>query len=186
MTKFDHSFERPYRIAASHELARVARLALVVDDIDMPDGSQHQNRWFRATSAAFIVPVFEDLTTVLVRQWRHPWNETSWEVPAGTLEAGEEPLECARRELVEEAGLRAASWDPLGVLRPSALLDSRQYLFLARDLTEVPRAPEHYEADMITRRLPLAEAVEAALGGGVLHATALSALCRAGRALGLI
>src|SRR5439155_903427 len=81
---------------------------------------------------AFVVPLLDDGSTVLVRQWRYPWRETSWEVPAGTLEEGEDPLAGARRELEEEAGLRAAEWTPLGVLRPSALLDSRQFLFLAR------------------------------------------------------
>jgi 8-oxo-dGDP phosphatase len=180
----EHASEQPYTTRSSRELARSGRFALVVDEIDMPDGSHHQNRWFRATSAAFIVPVFDDLTTVLVRQWRHPWRETSWEVPAGTLEEDEEPLDGARRELEEEAGLLAGTWEPLGVQRPSALLDARQFLFLARDLRAVSRAPERYEADMITRRLPLAEAVEEALAGGIAHATAVSALCRAAWRLG--
>ncbi len=175
----EHATEQPYRTRSSAELCRSRRLALVVDDIDMPDGSSHQNRWFRATSAAFIVPVFDDGSTVLVRQWRHPWQETSWEVPAGTLEDGEEPLGGARRELAEETGLRAERWTPLGVMRPSALLDSRQFLFLALGLAGAERAPEGYEADMITRRLPLAEAVAEALEGGIVHAGSVGALCRA-------
>src|SRR5207248_2373891 len=83
--------EQAYTTRASRELCRSGRLALVVDDIEMPGGGSHQNRWFRATSAAFIVPVFEDGSTMLVRQWRHPWGQTSWEVPAGTLEEGEDP-----------------------------------------------------------------------------------------------
>lgn len=186
MSRLDHSTEQPHRTLRSQELARAQRLALVVDEVELPDGSHHQYRWFHATSAAFIVPVFEDQTTVLVRQWRYPWRETSWEVPAGTLEEGEDPLAGARRELEEEAGLRAAAWEPLGILRPSALLDSRQFLFLARDLSQVERAPELYEGDMIARRLPLTEALGEALGGGILHATAVSALCRAGRVLGLL
>jgi 8-oxo-dGTP pyrophosphatase MutT (NUDIX family) len=164
----------------------VERLALVLDEVELSDGRRHQYRWFRSTSAAFIVPVFEDLTTVLVRQWRYPWRQTSWEVPAGTLEEAEEPLACARRELVEEAGLEAAEWTSLGTLRPSALMDSGQHLFLARGLREVDRAPEAYEADMVTRRLPLTAALDEALTGGVIHATAVAALARAGRTLGLI
>lgn len=186
MSWLEHSTEQPHRTLGSRELARTGRLALVVDDVELPDGTRHEFRWLRATSAAFIVPVFDDLTTVLVRQWRYPWRETSWEVPAGTVEEGEDPLECARRELEEEAGMRASEWEALGVLRPSALLDSRQFLFLARGLQEAPRAPEVYEGDMIVRRLPLAEALDAALGLGILHATAVSALARAGRRLGLL
>jgi 8-oxo-dGTP pyrophosphatase MutT (NUDIX family) len=186
MTGLEHAAEQPHRTLNSRELARAARLALVLDEVELPDGSRHEYRWLRATSAAFVVPVFDDLSTVLVRQWRYPWRETSWEVPAGTLEEGEDPLQCARRELEEEAGVRASRWEPLGELRPSALMDSRQYLFLARDLAGTARAPEAYEGDMIVRRLPLRDAVEAALGGEITHATAVSALCRAGRKLGLL
>ncbi len=196
MSRLESSLERPHRTLSSREVGRAERLALVLDEVELPDGARHQYRWFRATSAAFIVPVFDDLSTVLVRQWRHPWGQTSWEVPAGTLEEGEDPLQCARRELAEEAGLRATEWTPLGVLRPSALMDSRQHIFLARGLVEVERAPEVYEGDMIVRRLPLAEALAEALGrpegappgwrAGIVHATAVSALVRAGRAAGLL
>lgn len=186
MSRLDHAPDQPHRTLSSRELARAGRLALVVDEVELADGTRHDYRWFKATSAAFIVPVFDDLTTVLVRQWRYPWRETSWEVPAGTMEEGEDPLECARRELEEEAGLAADRWEPLGVMRPSALLDSRQHLYLARGVREVPRAPELYEGDMITRRLPLGEAAAEALGDGIYHATAVAALARAARRLGLI
>jgi ADP-ribose pyrophosphatase len=186
LSPLDHTSEQPHRTLSSRELGRSGPLALVVDEVELADGSRHDYRWFRATSAAFIVPVFDDLTTVLVRQWRYPWRETSWEVPAGTMEEGEDPLSCARRELEEEAGLTADRWEPLGVMRPSALLDSRQYLFLAQGVREVPRAPELYEGDMIARRVSLREAVDEALGEGIYHATAASALARAGRRLGLI
>jgi 8-oxo-dGDP phosphatase len=186
LSRLDHSSDQPHRTLTSRELARAGPLALVVDEVELAAGTRFEYRWFKATSAAFIVPILGDLDTILVRQWRYPWRETSWEVPAGTLAEGEDPLEGARRELVEEAGLVAEEWDSLGVMRPSALLDSRQYLFLAREVREVARAPEVYEADMITRRLPLREAVDVALGGGIHHATAASALCRAARHVGLL
>lgn len=185
MSRLDHSDERPHRTLSSRELARAGPLALVIDEVEWPGGRRHDYRWMRATSAAFVVPFFEDRSTVLVRQWRYPWQETSWEVPAGTLEEGEDPLACARRELAEEAGLEAERWTPLGVLRASALMDNRQHLFLARELREVGRAPEGYEEDMVVRRLPFAEALEEALNGGIMHATAVAALARAARALGL-
>lgn len=182
----EHSGDQPHSTLSSRELARAGGLALVVDEVRLPDGSTHDYRWIRATSAAFVVPVFANGDTVLVRQWRYPWRQTSWEVPAGTLEPDEDPLECARRELREEAGLEAESWTDLGVMRPSALLDSRQHLYLAQAVTEVDRAPERYEGDMIVRRLPLRDAVGQALGGGVMHATAAAALCRAAARLGLL
>jgi 8-oxo-dGDP phosphatase len=185
-SRLDHSEEAPHRLLSSRELARDGRLALVLDEVEWPGGDRGVYRWFQATSAAFIVPVFEDGSTMLVRQWRYPWRETSWEVPAGTLEEDEEPLAGARRELAEETGMRAQRWTPLGVMRPSALMNSRQFLFLAEGVSEAERALEAYERDMITRRLPLAEAVTEALEGGIAHATAASALCLAAYALRLL
>ena len=71
-------------------------------------------------------------------------------------------------------------------MRPSALMNSRQFLFLAEGVSEAERALEAYERDLITRRLPLAEALTEALEGGMAHATAVSALCRAAYALKLL
>jgi len=185
-SRLDHSEAAPHRLLSSRELARDGRLALVLDEVEWPGGDRGVYRWFQATSAAFIVPVFEDGSTMLVRQWRYPWRETSWEVPAGTLEEDEDPLAGARRELAEETGLHAERWTPLGVMRPSALMNSRQFLFLAEGVSEAERALEAYERDLITRRLPLAEALTEALEGGIAHATAVSALCRAAYALKLL
>ena len=122
---------------------------------------------------------------MLVRQWRHPWDENSWELPAGTLEDGEDPLACARRELAEEAGLRAERWDSLGTARSSAALTMRFHLYLAREISRVDRAPEVYERDMIVRELPLSAALEEAASGAIQHTATISALYRAARRVGV-
>ena len=102
--------------------------------------------------------------------------------PAGTVEPGEDPAVCAHRELIEEAGLHAERLVPLGEARPLAAATAVAHLFLAEGLTEVPRQPETYERDMITLRLPLDEALDAALEGEIRHATSIAALARAARA----
>lgn len=130
-----------------------------------------------------IVPYLDGGSTVLVRQWRHPWDEQSLELPAGTLEDGEDPLAGARRELAEEAGLEAAGWEPLGTARGSAASTMRFHLYLATEITRVERAPEAYEQDMILRELPLSAALEAAYGGEIQHAASIVALLRAARHL---
>ncbi len=133
--------------------------------------------------SVFVVPHFENGDTVLVRQWRHAWDQSSWEVPAGTFNEGEEPLGCAHRELAEETGLRAGRMSSLGTVRGAAILTGRAHLFLAEDLSQAERSPETYEQDMEVRRLPLHEAIEAALDGGIAHATSVTALMRAARSL---
>lgn len=184
--RLERTAVRPYRVVGGRELARAGNLALRVDRVGWPDGRESEYRLLNSPDSAFMVPVHEDGTTVLVRQWRHAWDGPAWEVPAGTLESGENPLAGARRELVEEAGLSAEEWTPLGVTRATALLTGRQHLFLARGLTRVSRAPEPYEADMILQELPLAEAALAALGGEIEHAASATALLRAARLLGLL
>lgn len=133
--------------------------------------------------SAFIVPYLDNGDTVLVRQWRHAWEESSWEVPAGTFNEGEEPLECAKRELAEEAGLVGARYTSLGMVHGAAFLTGRAHMFLAESITEAERNPETYEQDMEVLRLPFTEALEAALNGQIVHSGSVTALSRAARAL---
>jgi len=133
-----------------------------------------------------VVPYFDNGDTMLVRQWRHAWETSSWEVPAGTFDEGEEPLQCARRELAEETGLVATRYRSLGVVHGAAFLTGRAHLFLAEGLTEAERSPETYEQDMEVLRVPLIEALDAALEGQIVHSGSVTALCRAARGLKLI
>ena len=123
---------------------------------------------------------------MLVRQWRHAWEVSSWEVPAGTFDGDEDALECARRELAEETGLVAGRYTSLGVVHGAAFLTGRAHLFLAEELTTSPRRPETYEQDMEVLRLPFVEAWHAALDGEIVHSGSVTALCRAARTLNLI
>jgi len=132
------------------------------------------------------VPYFDNGDTLLVRQWRHAWETSSWEVPAGTFDEGEEPLQCARRELAEETGLVATRYRSLGVVHGAAFLTGRAHLFLAEGLTEAERSPETYEQDMEVLRVPFIEALDAALEGQIVHSGSVTALCRAARGLKLI
>jgi 8-oxo-dGTP pyrophosphatase MutT (NUDIX family) len=154
--------------------------------IRFPDGAEALYTVVANPDSAFVVPFFDDGDTMLVRQWRHAWNTSSWEVPAGTFDEGEEPLECARRELAEETGLVATRYRSLGVVHGAAFLTGRAHLFLAEGLTEKARNPESYEQDMEVLRLPFAEALDAALEGQIVHSGSVTALCRAARALKLL
>jgi 8-oxo-dGTP pyrophosphatase MutT (NUDIX family) len=162
------------------------RYGLRLDLAEWPDGSRGHYSAMEVPDASVVVPIRSDLSTLLVRQWRHPWGQTSWEVPAGSAEPGEDAEACARRELAEEAGLAAARWTGLGAVRGSALLTNCQHLFLAEELTEIPLARETYERDMVLRWLPLSEAVAEALNGGIFHAASATALLRAASRLGLL
>jgi 8-oxo-dGTP pyrophosphatase MutT (NUDIX family) len=184
--RLEQATQPPFEVVSSQEVARRASIALRNDHVRWPDGEESDYRVVESPNSVFVVPVDQHGGTVMVRQWRHSWNSSAWEVPAGTLEAGEEPLAGAQRELQEEAGLIAEEWRPLGETRGSALITGRQYHFLALRLSRVQRTPERYERDMILRELPFDEALEAALNGTLEHAGTISCLVRAGRALGKI
>lgn len=91
---------------------RVVRLE--VDRVRMPDGGESVREVVRHRGAAVVLPILDDGRVVLVRQFRYPVGETLLELPAGTLEPGEDPLVCAARELTEETGYTATSVTPLG------------------------------------------------------------------------
>ena len=163
-----------------------AHFVLRDDLIRFPDGAEALYTVVANPDSAFVVPRFDNGDTMLVRQWRHAWETSSWEVPAGTFDGDDDPLECARRELAEETGLVAARYRSLGVVHGAAFLTGRAHLFLAESLTESKRNPETYEQDMEVLRLPFAEALNAALEGEIVHSGSVTALCRAARALKLL
>jgi ADP-ribose pyrophosphatase len=154
--------------------------------IRYPGGEEVPYHVVVAPDSVIVVPYFDNGDTVLVRQWRHAWDESSWEAPAGTFNDGEEPEQCARRELGEETGLRASRFTELGIIHGAAILTARAHLYLAEGITEAKQNLETYEQDMEVLRLPLADALSAALEGEIVHSGSVTALARAARALKLI
>jgi ADP-ribose pyrophosphatase len=101
-----------------------------------------------------------------------------WEIPAGTLETGEDPLDCAKRELVEEAGLEASIWRPMGYFIPSpGLLSEVIHLFVATGLKQVESCPEPDE-DLIPCFLPSCQALEMIRSGDIVDGKTQVALLR--------
>lgn len=86
------------------------------DRVRLPDGDTAGREYIVHPGAVMVVPLLDDGRVVIERQWRHPLARVMIEFPAGKLEAGEPPLECAVRELIEETGYRAAEWARAGIL----------------------------------------------------------------------
>lgn len=128
-----------------------------------------------------------DAEVLLQSQYRHPIRSVLWEVPAGLLDhGGEDPLEAAKRELAEEAGLEAASWQVLVDLFSSAgALDESVRVFLAQELKESDLEYERLdeEADMVPLWVPLEEACDAALAGRLHNSATVAGLLAASRLL---
>jgi ADP-ribose pyrophosphatase len=115
------------------------------EQITLPNGVDLEMEIIRHPGAAAIVPFTEGRKVLLLKQYRYAAGGFVWEIPAGTLENGEDPLDCARRELTEETGFAARAFDPLAVIIPlPAYSDERIHLYLA---TGLESATQNLDAD---------------------------------------
>lgn len=172
-----------FRVAATEDIHVGRVVALRVDGVVMPDGTVARREVVEHLGAVAIAAVDDDGAITLIHQYRHPLRRRLWELPAGLLDVdGETPLDSARRELAEEAGLTARRWDVLVDIAASpGFTDEVVRVFLARDLagadTEPPADDE--EADLVVHRVPLAQAVRMALSGELVNASTVAGVLAA-------
>ena len=107
---------------------------LYKDTIELPTGKQSFREVVKHAGGVVILAVKDD-KILLVKQFRYPFKEIMYELPAGKLEAGEDPFEAAKRELEEETGYCADKWTNLGYVCTSpGYSDEKLYLYKAEDL----------------------------------------------------
>ena len=156
------------------------------DLIRYPDGSEAEVDIVRHPGASAVVPFLsdpegEDPQILLLRQYRYAADGYLYEIPAGRLDPGETPADCAARELREETGCTAKQMEPLiTMVTTPGFTDERIHLFMATDLTHGEAAREADEfADVIVMRL--SEALELIQRGEIVDGkTALGILYAAG------
>ncbi len=171
---------RKYETVERRPIHRARKYRCAVERVRFEDGREATREIVRHTGAAVILPELPDGRLVLVEVFRHAAGGWMVEVPAGTLEPGEKPEACARRELEEETGYRAAALRPLASWYPTpGLLDETMHLFHATGLT--PSA-SHPEEDEFVEPLVVAKAEAAAMvrDGRIRDGKTLLALFLAG------
>lgn len=135
--------------------------------------------------SAVIVPVFEDETVALVRQYRHAAEKYLLEIPAGSLDGDESPQTGAERELEEEVGVTAANLDLLAEFYVSpGFLTERMHVFLATGLT---KTAQNLETDEIIEieRYTFTQALEMIRNGEIEDAKTIAGLMLAGAKYGI-
>lgn len=147
------------------------------DRVRLPNGAESVREYIVHPGAVVIIPVLDDGRLIFENQYRYPLRRDFLELPAGKIDAGEEILTTARRELLEETGYEAAEWRYLGLMHPCiGYSDERIEIFLARGLKKVaePSLDHNEFLDVLT--LSLEEAVSAVRDGRITDAKTITTL----------
>ena len=147
------------------------------DDVRLPDGSHGQREYIKHPGAVAIVPLFDDGSILLERQFRYPHHKVFIEVPAGKLEPNEPHLETAKRELLEETGYTAREWKHLATIHTAiAYTNEAIDLFIARQL-EKPGGAQLDAGEFVeTIVVPFDEAIAMVKDGRITDAKTVAAL----------
>ena len=166
-----------YQRLAERELYRNPWVAVHIHEIIHPTGAAGEHISIAAGHASGVLVVDGDVF-VLARQPRFAADAEMLEIVKGGADEGETALMCAQRELREELGLIAGDWMPLGITYEiPSIVEHPVELFVARELRDVPSAPEHVESiDAV--RIPIDDAYRAARDGRIDDAVTLAALLR--------
>jgi ADP-ribose pyrophosphatase len=159
-------------VASSAVLGDGTLVRLRRDTVRMPDGDEVARDILEHPGAVAVLALDEAGRVLLIRQYRHPVGRLLWEIPAGLRDVAGEPTHVtAERELLEEAGYRAAEWHALVDFFPSpGISTERVRVFLARGLSRVPEfertfVPVHEEAHLLVAWVDLDELVARVLAG---------------------
>lgn len=170
----------PWKTLSSSSIYGNQWFAVREDRVIRPDGQLGIYSVVSASRLATgIVPLWPDGTVTLVGQFRYPLNEYSWEIPEGGGGLTIDPLDIAKRELIEETGIEAASWTSLGRVHTSnCFTDEVCHLYLAQGLTQRTARPDPDEI-IATRRIPFEDALAMTHDGRITDSITIAGIFRA-------
>ena len=155
------------------------------DDVITPGGKPGIYGVVETRIATGVVALTDHNEIYLVGQYRYPVDEYSWEIPEGGSEVDEDPMVTAKRELREETGLEAESWEQLGgeIHLSNCFSSERGFLYLARGLREGTAEPDHTE-ELQVKSVPFAECLAMVDRGEIKDSLTVIAVLRMARLLG--
>jgi len=169
----------------SREIYKGKVIRVLIEKVRLPDGRESMREIVEHGGAVAIVPVDDDNGVYFVRQYRKPLDKILLEIPAGRLEPGEDPADCAKRELAEEIGFAPGELRQMAFLYSSPGFSSEKiYLYLARNL--VRHRLENDEGEFLeVERIPLAEALKMVTDGTVEDGKTITGILLAAHFLSL-
>ena len=153
-------------------------ISIYKERVDLPNGNHTHFDIVKHPGGAVVAAINESDEICLLKQWRHAIDQFIWELPAGCLEPDEPPVETAKRELEEEAGVIGTIWQEMGkVTTTPGFCNEILYFFKATDLK--PGTLKLDEAEQLEAHwLPLESVYEMAKSGDIIDAKTLALLLR--------
>ncbi|MEG0663621.1 MAG: NUDIX hydrolase [Clostridia bacterium] len=143
---------------------------LKVDEIELCNKKTSTREWIEHNGGVCVIAIDDDENIYLVNQFRYPYKEIVTEVPAGKREGNEDPLACAKRELLEETGFKANEYKFLGEMYPSpGYVGEIIYIYLATGLEKSEQSLDEDEF-LTVEKISLEKAVEDVLSGKIKDA----------------
>ncbi len=160
-------------------------VTLDLHDVTLPDGTSAVREKITHPGAVAIVPLDADGNVLMVRQYRLAADQIMLEIPAGTLEPGEDPAVCAVRELQEETGYRPGKLEAMGgIFAAPGYTTEFIHLFFATNLIE-SRLPGDSDEFIEVERVPLSQAIAWVMDGTLIDGKSVSGLLKVARKLGV-
>lgn len=160
----------PWTIQASNTVYQNQHLTVVEDQVTRPDGQPGSYATVEMKTGVCILPVDQDGSVYLTRQFRYAFGEESLEAACGGMEEDGSPQEAAAHELREELGIEAQDWKFLGTVHAdTSILKSVNHLFLARELSFTQTEREGTEM-IQTAKLSMEQALQKVMAGEIVHA----------------
>lgn len=172
-----------FRVKETEKVYHGSRIVVFRDFVEQPDGSEVAREVVQFNDAAAIVPLTTDMEVIMIRQFRYPTKGTLIEIPAGVLAEGEEPRECALRELEEETGYSAGKLTPLGAVHTSpGVCTEKIHLYLAEELHKGSQDLEHGEV-IEPHAVKFEDALDMISSGEITDAKSICGLLLAAKAV---
>ena len=156
---------------------------LFVDEVELPNGSKSIREVVRHPGAVCVIPVDENQNVIMIKQFRYPFEEILYEIPAGKLEKGEDPYDAALRELEEETGVNASKVEYIGTMYTTvAILDEKIHMYLATGITYKNAHPDEGEL-LEVEKIPLSVLVQMVMDGKIPDSKTQIAILKADKLL---
>ena len=177
----------PWQRISSREVYNNPWITVAEDQIINPGGGRGiYGRVHFKNRAIGIIPLDEEMYTWLVGQYRYTLDEYSWEIPEGGGPLDEEALSAAQRELLEETGITARSWEQIMTFHTSnSVTDEVGFIYLATGLSFGEAQLDETEMDLKVKRVHLSEALRMVMNGEITDSMSVAGILKVARLKGL-